>query len=151
MTKQIKKLDLVARLAQAVLREPNNPSAQKDLQDALLHAGYSSTSMPAPLSDEERAGHEARVFEERAKIYGEATFCHGNLGLYFTALIQQHYDITLPHPIPSDLAMMMIAANKLNRMARPSAYHEDNFVDMRVYTGMAERAQRKRLGTGGGA
>lgn len=83
------------------------------------------------------------VHDERARIYGDATDGHTNLGLIFTALIQGHYDIKLPHPVPADLALLMMAGGKLNRASRANVYHADNYVDGKVYFALADDAKKR--------
>ena len=80
---------------------------------------------------------------ERGKVYGDPLLSHINIGLSWTALIQQHYGIELPHPIPSSLAALMMVAFKGQRSAR--VYHKDNFDDLHVYADFAEEAQLKEL------
>ena len=89
------------------------------------------------------AENEAKIREEKAKQYGPATFGHANLGLLWTALLQNHYQIKLDHPIPADLAMLMLAANKLNRGATPTPGHQDDYDDARVYVQLAREAREE--------
>ncbi len=83
------------------------------------------------------------VHDERAAIYGDATDGHTNLGLIFTALVQGHYGIKLPHPIPADVALLMMAGGKLNRASRAFIRHPDNYVDGKVYFALADAANAK--------
>lgn len=40
---------------------------------------------------------------KRGEVYGDPALSHTNIGLAWTGLIQQHYGITLAHPIPNYL------------------------------------------------
>ena len=79
------------------------------------------------------------TIQERGKIYGEPHHSHRNIGLAWTGLIQQHYGITLDHPMPDWLVELMLAAFKIHRAAR--VHHPDNFLDCRAYLGFAEHSQ----------
>lgn len=87
--------------------------------------------------------NDQAVHDERARIYGDATDGHRNFGLIITALIQGHYDITLPHPVPADVALLIMAGGKLNRASRANVYHADNYVDGKVYCALADEAKKK--------
>ncbi len=92
------------------------------------------------LSEADQAVHD-----QRAAIYGDATDGHTNLGLIITGLIQGHYDIKLDHPVPADLALLIMAGGKLNRAARANVYHADNYVDGKVYFELADAACKKKM------
>jgi len=80
---------------------------------------------------------------ERAKVYGDASLSHENIGLAWTALIQQHYQIKLDHPIPSWIVELMMVNFKVQRAAL--IYHADNFVDARAYLQFAEKDQSQTI------
>ena len=77
---------------------------------------------------------------ERAKVYGDVTMSHENIGMGWTGLIQQHYQIRLDHPIPAWLVQLMMTSFKLQRSAL--VFHADNFVDAHAYLQFAEKDQR---------
>ena len=79
------------------------------------------------------------TIQERGKVYGEPHHSHANIGLSWTGLIQQHYGITLPAPLPAHLVELMMVAFKVQRSAR--VFHGDNYVDLRAYAAFAEHAQ----------
>lgn len=76
------------------------------------------------------------VIDERGKVYGDPQESHGNIGLTWTAIIQQHYGIKLEHPIPDFVVALMMTAFKVQRSAR--VYKDDNYVDMHAYARFAE-------------
>jgi hypothetical protein len=80
------------------------------------------------------------IIAERSKVYGDSRLSHENIGLSWTALIQQHYGMTLPHPLPDWLVELMMVGFKLNRSAR--VYHADNYLDANAYLQFAERDQK---------
>lgn len=84
------------------------------------------------------------TIQERGKIYGEPHLSHENIGLAWTGLIQQHYGLRLPHPIPSWLVEQMMCSFKIHRAAR--VYHADNYVDLAAYAKFAEHGQSSKLG-----
>lgn len=81
-----------------------------------------------------------QTVSERGKVYGDPSLSHENIGLAWTGLIQQHYQIRLPHALPDWLVELMMVQFKANRSAR--VFHEDNFVDLRAYSGFAEEDQK---------
>lgn len=83
-----------------------------------------------------------KVIAERAKVYGDASLSHENIGLAWTALIQQHYQIKLDHPLPCWMVELMMTAFKIQRSAL--VYHADNFIDARAYLNFAEKDQRQQ-------
>jgi len=80
------------------------------------------------------------IIEKRGKIYGDSRLSHENIGLSWTALIQQHYGMTLAHPLPEWLVELMMVAFKLNRSAR--TFHADNYLDAKAYLHFAETDQK---------
>lgn len=77
---------------------------------------------------------------ERGKVYGDPKTGHTNIGLVWTGLLQQHYGITLSHPIPPEVVALMMVQFKAQRSAR--AFKKDNFDDLHVYADFAERFQK---------
>jgi hypothetical protein len=82
----------------------------------------------------------AQIREERGRIYGDPMASHANIGLSWTALIQQHYGITLDHPLPTSLVAQMMVTFKMQRASR--VYHADNYDDAKNYLRFAEEAQK---------
>jgi hypothetical protein len=89
----------------------------------------SSDNMSTPNTvSEERL---AALREERGRIYGESELSHENIGLAWTAAIQQHYGIRLPYPLKPWLVELMMGQFKIQRAVR--VYHEDNYDDLANY------------------
>lgn len=85
----------------------------------------------------------AAIREERQSLYGDPEPNHENIGLVITALIQSHYDIRLPYPVPSFLAELIFAhALKGVRQARPT-FVQDSYDDGGNYQNFAEESHRK--------
>lgn len=85
---------------------------------------------------------DVNIFKDRSKNYGDHISGHGNLGLLWTGMIQNHYKIKLSHSIPSYLVDLMMVASKICRAAiNPTK--EDHYIDGRVYLTMAEAASKK--------
>jgi Domain of unknown function (DUF6378) len=82
-----------------------------------------------------------KTIEERGKVYGDPYQSHQNIGLAWTALIQQHYGITLEHPIPAYLIAQMMAGFKLQRAAR--VHKKDNYTDAQAYLGFSDDFQQR--------
>ncbi len=80
------------------------------------------------------------IIAERGRVYGEPRSSHANIGLSWTGLIQQHYGLTLDHPLPDYLVAMMMVAFKNQRSCR--VYKEDNFLDLQAYGRFAEEFQK---------
>ncbi len=81
----------------------------------------------------------AALEAERGRVYGDPQTSHSNIGLEWTGLIQQHYGITLAHPIPDYLVAQMMVVFKMSRSVR--VFHKDNYDDAHVYANFAERFQ----------
>lgn len=71
------------------------------------------------------------IIEERGKVYGDPELSHENIGLNWTGMIQQHYQLRLDHPLPAWLVELMMAGFKIHRSAR--VFHEDNYNDLEAY------------------
>lgn len=80
---------------------------------------------------------------ERGKIYGDPRESHTNIGLAWTALINQHYGCRLDHPLPPSLVAQMMVAFKMQRAAR--VYHADNYVDAHAYTQFTDEFQQPQF------
>jgi len=87
---------------------------------------------------------DAAVHANRAQKYGEHCESHINLGLAWTGLLQNHYRIKLPHPVPAFLVEIMFIANKLNRICT-DPLEPDHYIDARVYTNLAEDSAKKEV------
>jgi hypothetical protein len=81
----------------------------------------------------------ADVIAERGVIYGDPELSHTNIGLCWTALIQQHFGIILDHPITPALVAQMMVGMKMQRAVR--AFHPDNYLDAKAYLRFAEQFQ----------
>lgn len=76
---------------------------------------------------------------ERGKVYGDPLESHRNIGLAWTALLQQHYGFTFEHPIPPEMVALMMVTFKAQRSAR--VFKADNFIDLHAYARFAEEFQ----------
>lgn len=81
---------------------------------------------------------------ERGKVYGGPFESHKNIGMSWTALLQQHYGLTFEKPIPASLVAQMMVCFKMQRSAR--VYKDDNYIDAHAYTKFAEEFQKKEQG-----
>jgi hypothetical protein len=79
------------------------------------------------------------VIDERGKVYGEPHLSHTNIGLCWTAMLQQHYGIRFQHPIPHHIVELMMVQFKCQRSAR--VFHADNYVDASAYLRFAAHGQ----------
>ena len=91
---------------------------------------------PKPLSPELQS-----IADERGKVYGDPFLSHTNIGLCWTGLIQQHYGITLPYPIPGSLAAQMLVGFKNQRSVR--VLKKDNNDDLQVYQSFSVDFQKR--------
>lgn len=89
--------------------------------------------------------HLKKIKAEREKRYGSHLKGHKNLGLIWTGLLQNHYEIELPHPLPGFLVEAMMAANKLNRIATDSS-HKDSYDDAKIYISLAQDSAKHKGG-----
>jgi len=83
-----------------------------------------------------------KIFDARQARYGTFIKAHENLGLEWTGIIQNHFRIKLPRPIPSHVVLLMMVASKLNRaVAEELLPDQDNYIDAKIYTAMAQKAR----------
>ena len=92
-----------------------------------------ATPPPAPKPDAPALQQTdiAALIAERGKVYGDPRESHTNIGLSWTALLQQHYGITLEHPLPASMVAQMMQAMKNQRACR--VYALDNYDDGEAY------------------
>ena len=81
--------------------------------------------------------HERRASQSG---YGDPILGHTQIGLLWTALLQEHYELELDHPIPADVTCLMMAGMKLLRACWPR-FNFDNYLDAVVYTQFASMAK----------
>ena len=93
------------------------------------------------MSKRNKCEDVAAVVEERGKVYGDPYQSHKNIGLSWTAMIQQHYGIDLDHPIPPALVAQMMVVFKMQRSA--VVFKADNYLDAAAYAGFAEDFQQR--------
>lgn len=79
------------------------------------------------------------VIAERGKVYGDPDLSCHNIGLEWTGMIQQHYDMKLDHPLPNWMVSLMLTVFKAHRACR--VWHEDNYTDAKAYLKFAEQQQ----------
>ena len=84
------------------------------------------------------------TIDERGKVYGDPFQSHQNIGLAWTGLLQQHYGITLPKPLPASLVAQMMVQFKVQRSAR--VFKDDNYLDMAAYSKFAKEFQMREEG-----
>jgi hypothetical protein len=70
--------------------------------------------------------------EDRQEAYGDIDISGRDTGLIWTAILQTHYGITLPHPIPTHVVQLMMAGLKVVRCALPNTV-EDSWLDLVTY------------------
>lgn len=81
-----------------------------------------------------------QLIKERGRVYGDALLGHTNIGMAWTAILQQHYGIALPNIIPPEIVALMMASLKIHRATR--VFHQDNYDDAFVYLGFANKFQK---------
>ena len=89
--------------------------------------------------------NEKAIHDERNRVYGDAKPGHDNIGLLWTGLLQRHYNIELDHPIPADMVLLMLAATKLARAAGANVFHDDNYIDGKVYFELARDSAKRKV------
>lgn len=83
----------------------------------------------------------AKTVAVRGKVYGPPKPCLENIGLAWTAIIQQRYQIKLSCPIEPHIAALMMTMFKCVRSGL--AYKPDNYVDGHAYLGFAQDFQKE--------
>ena len=87
------------------------------------------------------------VIRRRNEEYrGEtATEAHARLGRLWTALLENHYQIALPEPIPAHVVLLMFAAHKIHRACLPWRREPDDYMDAVNYLRLADEAVEPEL------
>ena len=80
---------------------------------------------------------EAKTYEDRGKIYGDAAINNNSIGLQWTALLRNAFQTEEIPVIPGWLVALMMSAMKLNRLAKTPT-HEDSDHDARVYLSISK-------------
>ena len=101
---------------------------------------YTGTTDEAVKGTQQEGDVVGETIAKRGEIYGDPRESHNNIGLSWTALIQQHFEIELPHPIPASLVAQMMVVFKMQRAAR--VFHRDNYIDAQAYARFAEEFQK---------
>lgn len=83
-------------------------------------------------------GSKLSIRHKRERIYGDAYQNHKTLSKMVTALLEQHYQIDLPHDLPGHMMALIMTLVKANRSATPLAFNPDNYVDGMAYFQIAE-------------
>ena len=84
-----------------------------------------------------------RIQKKRAREYGGDGVANlQNTGLIWTGILQCYFNVELPKPIPSHIVSIMLAGNKLSRIAQ-GIYKKDNYMDAITYLHIAEKGQTK--------
>ena len=99
-------------------------------------------SLPNNAESDEKARVQSELVTERGKLYGEWRLNHISLGKAWTALLQQHYQIELPHDLPGWMAALMTAQIKMGRIAVDGSFHQDNYPDIANYLLFCEKLQK---------
>ena len=88
------------------------------------------------MPDNER---KQTIREDRQHIYGDPAFSNHNLGLMWTGILQDHFQVHFPNGIPSYVVATMLACLKIGRSVRPfNKPDNDDYVDMENYMDFAE-------------
>lgn len=80
---------------------------------------------------------DKQIRQDREAVYGSHHINMDAAGLILTGLLEHHYQIKLPHPVPGHVVSLYMACAKAARATGPG-YTEDNYNDMRIYAQMAQ-------------
>lgn len=105
------------------------------MQDS-ISSGPSLTKPETSSGVSSLTADDQSLRKQRGSVYGDHVINHETLGLMWTGLLQTHYQMQLPHPIPAALSAQMMVALKLARLAK-TPDHEDSIQDLRVYAAIA--------------
>ncbi len=87
-----------------------------------------------------------KLKEDRQNVYGDPLENHKGIAQMWACLLQPHADkVARMEPLPPWVIGLMMSALKLNRMRR--VYKQDNYDDLKVYLGFAEKWQREHKET----
>jgi len=103
------------------------------MSNAIPHCNMRST----PISDFDLTA----LIESRSERYGPPNESMRNIGLMVTGILQQHYGIELPHPVPGNIAALIMALVKINRASY--AFTQDSYDDAKSFLRFAESIQAR--------
>lgn len=81
-----------------------------------------------------------KIRQDREKFYGNPTYNMDTTAAMLTGLLENHFQMKLPHVIPGHIWALALVAMKLNRAA--FALNEDNYDDAINYLRIAAERQR---------
>ena len=82
------------------------------------------------------------LMADRQTVYGDPEENHRGIAQMWVCLLQPWADkISRMEPLPWHVVALMMVALKLNRMRR--VYKDDNYADLRVHLGIAEKGQKQ--------
>lgn len=67
----------------------------------------------------------------RTRDYGDPRISFEGLGMMWTAILETHYQLKLPWPIPAHVAALFMGALKISRASK--GFKEDNYDDLRNF------------------
>ena len=74
---------------------------------------------------------------KKGHVYGSFHVGFDAYALVLTAILENHYQQKLPHPVPGHLIGLMMAGQKVVRASAPNDFNDDNYVDAHAYMDMA--------------
>lgn len=81
--------------------------------------------------------HDAKIREERQKVYGDPKENHTGIAMIWAPQLQPHWEaIRDMKPLPPHVVALLMVGLKYDRMRL--AFHDDNYVDLRNYLRFAE-------------
>lgn len=83
------------------------------------------------------------LLNNRRKIYGPSPFNQDTVGKAWTAVLESHYQIKLPHDIPSHIVALLMTQLKIIRASTPFVRRKDSYDDAHGYIAIAEHCDRE--------
>lgn len=85
---------------------------------------------------------DEQILKDRETQYGDSNEGLYNLGMKWTALLQNYFGVRLPHLIPADIVCLMLADLKSIRASKQKKCNPDHYADGRNYFTLAEKAKK---------
>lgn len=80
-----------------------------------------------------------KLREDRGAVYGDIKINHKTIGKMVTGLLENHYQMKLPHDVPGHIVALIMVMVKANRAAAPFKFNNDTYDDGMNYFDIARR------------
>lgn len=123
-------------------RNPSHPgTVASDNPHQVRYPSANNSKLAEAISNS--AAKQSQLVRERGESYGDFYENHRHLGIAYTAIIEAHYQIRLPHIMPAHIAALIAEQMKTIRAAGPFKMSDDNYHDGHNYLSIAHECAKR--------